>query len=254
MQFVPAIIGGIYWKGAARAGAAAGLDRRLPAVDLYAAAAVLRALGLDRRRPSSSMVPFGPCGTQAVCAVRAGRAGPDGARRDWTMLVNVGLFVGVSLLTSQWDHRAQPGGAVRRHLQAPRRIQGGSGAAARPIGDLRQLLVRFIGEVARECGACASRARARAAPSTTRVTPSSARSSPMRSGSLPARSARRPPASWWRRCCARRCTTSTRWCKLLDEASQLVVYSRQLEQKSRELEAATTELHAPTSACRSSTG
>ena len=157
------------------------------------------------------------------------------------MLVNVGLFVGVSLLTSQSIiERSQAVQFVDIFKRAADHGRVWRGRAT--VGDLRQLLVRFIG--AARAHAAFTRLAARADGSCmTRVRPIP-RSSPTRSGSLPARSARPPPASWSRRCCARRCADIDEVVQILDEASQLVVYSRELEQKSRALEAATADLRA----------
>ena len=45
-QFAPAVIGGIYWKGATRAGRARRPRRRLRRLALHAAAAIVRQVGL----------------------------------------------------------------------------------------------------------------------------------------------------------------------------------------------------------------
>ena len=62
MQFVPAIVGGIYWKGATKAGARRGAYRRIPGVDLHAAPAIFRALGLDHPKLRRAMARWAsPC-------------------------------------------------------------------------------------------------------------------------------------------------------------------------------------------------
>ena len=52
-QFAPAIVGGLFWRGATKAGAFAGISAGFLRLALYAAAAVLRALGRARRSTSS---------------------------------------------------------------------------------------------------------------------------------------------------------------------------------------------------------
>ena len=51
-QFAPATLGGIYWKGATRAGALAGLCAGFARLALHAAAAVVRQVGMAARRAS----------------------------------------------------------------------------------------------------------------------------------------------------------------------------------------------------------
>ena len=52
-QFAPAILGGIYWRGATRAGAFAGLSAGFAVWALHAAAALVRQVGLAAGRASS---------------------------------------------------------------------------------------------------------------------------------------------------------------------------------------------------------
>ena len=138
-------------------------DRRLPAVDLYAAAAVLRALGLDRRELSSSIGPFGLAALKPYALFGLAGLDPIAHATIWTMLVNVGLFVGVSLLTSQSIiERSQ---AVQ-FVDIFKRVGGSRAGLAQPRDDRRPAATArpLHRGGARECGSCASRARARAAP------------------------------------------------------------------------------------------
>ena len=155
--------------------------------------------------------------------------------------MNVGLFVGVSLMTSQsMIERSQAVQFVDIFKQTAEGGRLWRGRAT--IGDLRQLLERFIGE-----------ARANAAfsrferDSQRRLQDHGAADLEIVSyaerqlaGVLGAASARIMVASVLRE----EMRDIDEVLHILDEASQLVVYSRQLEQKSRELEAATTELRA----------
>ena len=211
MQFVPAIIGGIYWKGATKPGALAGLTGGF-LVWIYT---LLLPSFARSGWIAQSFVEDGPLGLRR-CSSRMRCSGLEGLdpiahATIWTMLVNVGLFVGISLVTSQSIiERSQAVQFVDifKRLAEHGRVWRGRAT----IGDLRQLLVALHRRGARERGFRALRARARAAPRR----PGSGRlrrSSPSRSVSLPAPSARPRPASWSRRCCGRRCTTSTRSCR-----------------------------------------
>ena len=165
--------------------------RRIPGMDLHAAAAVLRALGLDRpefRRERAA----GDRAAQAVRAVRARWAGPDRACHD---LDDAGecralcrRFAGDVAVR----HRAQPGGAIRRHLQA-----GGRGGRVwrgrATIGDLRQLLVRFMGETRANAAFARFERENQATQDRARPTRISSR---YRSASSPAPSAPPRRASW----------------------------------------------------------
>ena len=142
MQFVPAIVGGIYWKGATKAGALAGLTGgfRVWIYTLLLLSSPAR-IGFPKLRRERSA---GNCPAQAVRAVRTRGARPDLACHDWTML-NVGLLVAVSLMTSSVIERSQAAQFVDIFKRTAETARVWRGRAT--IGDLRQLLVRFIGEV-----------------------------------------------------------------------------------------------------------
>ena len=159
----------------------------------------------------------------------------------WTMLVNVGLLVGVSLLTSQSVlERSQ----AIQFVEIFKRTAGGQrtwrGRAT--VADLRQLLARFIGE-ARADAAFArferegGRRFEHLSAADSHVVAYTER---QLAGAIGAPSARIMVASVLRE--EMHDIDEVR--QILDEASQLVVYSRRLEEKSRELEAATAELRS----------
>ena len=240
MQFVPAIIGGIYWKGATRAGAAAGLTGGFL---LWIYTLLLPSFARSGWI-AEAFIEHGPFGLAALKPYALfGLAGLDPIAHAtiWTMLVNVGLFVGVSLLTSQSIiERSQ---AVQFVDIFKRSTDHGRVWRSRAtIGDLRQLLVRFIGE-ARANAALARLEREHGrrlydqGPADSEVVSYAER---QLAGAIGAASARIMVASVLRE----EMHDIDEVVQILDEASQLVVYSRQLEQKSRELEAATTDLRA----------
>src|SRR5215204_3649938 len=240
MQFVPAIIGGMYWKGATRAGAVAGLSGGF----LMWIYTLLLPSFARSGWISQAFVEDGPLGVALLKPYALlGLEGLDPISHAtiWTMLVNVGLFVGVSLMTSQsMIERSQAVHFVDIFKQTAEGGRLWRGRAT--IGDLRQLLVRFIGE---------SRANAAFArferENDRRLHDHGAADSDVVSyaerqlaGAIGAASARIMMASVLRE----EMRDIDEVVQILDEASQLVVYSQQLEQKSRELESATAELRA----------
>ena len=238
MQFVPAIVGGIYWKGATKAGALAGLTGGF-LVWIYT---LLLPSFARSGWIAQSFVENGPMGIALLKPYALfGLEGLDPISHAtiWTMLVNVGLLVGVSLMTSQSViERSQAVQFVeifKRTAEAARVWRGRA-----TIGDLRQLLVRFIGE-ARANAAFArferesQRGLHDRGPADSDIVSYSER---QLAGAIGAASARIMVASVLRE----EMHDIDQVMQILDEASQLVVYSRQLEQKSRELETATTEL------------
>jgi Na+/proline symporter/signal transduction histidine kinase len=240
MQFVPAILGGIYWKGATRAGAVAGLTGGFLA---WAYTLLLPSFARSGWI-TESFVSHGPLGIALLKPYALfGLEGLDPIAHAtiWTMLVNVGLLVGISLLTSQTlierSQAVQFVDIFTRSAEAGRVWRGRA-----TVGDLRELLVRFIGQ------ARANAAFARFEQENRRRLhdPSAADSEIVSyserqlAGAIGAASARIMVASVLRE----EMHDIDEVVQILDEASQLVIYSRQLEEKSRELEGATAELRA----------
>jgi Na+/proline symporter/signal transduction histidine kinase len=240
MQFVPAIVGGMYWKGATRAGAVAGLSGGF-LVWIYT---LLLPSFARSGWIGQAFVEDGPLGIALLKPYALfGLEGLDPIAHAtiWTMLANVGLFVGVSLITSQsMIERSQAVQFVdifKRSAEAGRIWRGRA-----TIGDLRQLLVRFMGE-ARANAAFArferenDRRLSDHGPADSDIVSYCER---QLAGAIGAASARIMVASVLRE----EMHDIDEVAQILDEASQLVVYSQQLEQKSRELEVATADLRA----------
>ena len=144
MQFVPPMIGGIYWKGATTIGALAGLTGGF-LVWIYT---LLLPSFARSGWIAESFVEGGPFGLALLKPYAMfGLDGLDPISHAtiWTMLVNIGLFIGVSLVSSQtMVERSQ---AVQ-FVDIFKSTEGGTriwrGRATN--GDLRQLLGRFIGQ------------------------------------------------------------------------------------------------------------
>src|SRR5436190_3708485 len=162
----------------------------------------------------------------------------------WSMLANIGAYVGVSL-------SASPG--VNEHRQASLFVdvfrEGGEGGGARfwrgtaSAPELYSLLARFLG------AAAADEAFRQYAATRGRRWPDDPPEADAElvhfvevqlAGAIGAASARVMVAS----VAKEEALTIEELREVLDEASQVVVYSHRLEQKSRELEAATAELRA----------
>src|SRR5262245_12438112 len=238
-QFAPAIIGGLYWKGGTRAGALCGLAAGF-AVWIY-----------------TLLLPsFAKSGWLPITFLSTGLAGLDLLKPQqlfglsgfddithclfWSMLVNIGCYIGVSLVKGP---SAAEHGQATVFVDALRHAPGAGsrfwrGSAS--VNDLLALLGRFLGpERAQE--AFAAYARARGAKSPDALTADAGlvhHTESLLAGAIGSASARVMVAS----VVDEEPLNLDEVMHIIDEASQVLAYSRQLEQKSRELESATNEL------------
>jgi Na+/proline symporter/nitrogen-specific signal transduction histidine kinase len=241
-QFAPAILGGLFWRNASRSGAVAGL---LGGFAVWAYTLLLPSFARSGWLPASFLTE-GPLGLGLLRPQQLfGLAGLDDISHGvlWSMLANVGLFVGVSL-------SAQPSFAVSEQatlfVDVFRRTQGAErtrllrGSAS--VQELLPLVGRFLGpERAREAFAAYARRRGVASPE---ALPADAGlvqfAETQLAGAIGGASARVVVAS----VVQEEPPGLDEVMDILDEASQVRAYSHELEQKSRELEAATTGLRA----------
>jgi Na+/proline symporter/nitrogen-specific signal transduction histidine kinase len=239
-QFAPAIIGGILWTGATKAGALAGLSGGF-LVWIYT---LLLPSFARSGWIGEGFVNDGPFGFALLRPYALfGLSGLDSIAHAlfWTMVVNVGLYVAVSLVTSQTIiERSQANQFVDIFGRAAAGTRIWRGRAT--IGDLRRLLARFIGEpLAQAAFHRFTRERDRrlddASPADADIVSYVER---QLAGAIGASSARIMVASVLRE----EMHDIDEVMQILDEASELIVYSRRLEEKSQELEAATNELRA----------
>jgi signal transduction histidine kinase len=240
-QFAPAIFGGIFWKGATRRGAFAGLLAGF-AVWLYTL--LLPALARSGWL-SISFLEHGPFGIELLRPLALlGLAGLDQITHAmiWSMIANVGLYVTVSLLGAQTASERRQASVfvdVFRHEAGGARFWRGTASA----GELYSVLSRFIGVAAADAAlADYARARGFSWPNYGLVADAEFVHyvETQLAGAIGSSSARIMIAS----AVKEEALTLEEVSTILDEASQVVVYSHRLEQKSRELEAATTELRA----------
>src|SRR5437773_74414 len=242
-QFAPAILGGMFWKGGARAGALCGLSAGF-AVWLYTL--LLPALARSEWLPTG-LLEQGPFGIELLKPLQLfGLGGLDHISHAmiWSMIANVGAYVVVSLCVSP---------SADEHRQASLFVdvfrQTGEGGGARfwrgtaSVPDLYSLLARFLGTASAD-GAFRDYARSMGLNWPDERLLADAELvhyvEVQLAGAIGAASARVMVASGAKE----EALTVDEVRDILDEASQVVVYSHKLEQKSRELESATTELRA----------
>ncbi len=239
-QFAPAILLGLYWKGASRRGALVGLSLGF-AVWAY----TLLVPGLARSGwIAPGIVEAGPLGL-ALLRPQAllGLEGLDPITHSvfWSMLLNVGALVAVSLFV-----RPSPLEQIqaRTFVDVFRReaVEGPAWLGTATVGELERLLGRFLGaararaELARFLGD-----RPQALDASAVATPALVGFAERTlAGSIGAASARVMLSS----VVQGDVVSIDEVMEILDETSQVRQYSRQLEEKSRELEAATAELRA----------
>jgi Na+/proline symporter/nitrogen-specific signal transduction histidine kinase len=144
-QFAPSLLGGLWWKGATRNGALAGL---VAGIALWAYTLLLPELAKSGWVPAA-IVRDGPFGIallrpQELFGLTG--AGAVGNGVFWSLLVNVVLFVGVSLAGRQTP--AETGHAAL-FVDIDRRTPGPGTRFYRgsvPVARLRDLLARFVGD------------------------------------------------------------------------------------------------------------
>jgi Na+/proline symporter/nitrogen-specific signal transduction histidine kinase len=241
-QFAPAIIGGMYWRGGTRTGALVGLTMGF-ATWMYTL--LLPSFALSGWLPDS-FVTKGPWEIALLTPYALfGLVGFDPLTHSlfWSMAVNVGGYVAVSLLTRQNPtERIQ----ATRFVEVFHQTTGSHRRSVWPgqasYRDLHALVARFIGK-RRADRAFASHAASRGlnlAKISTADGPLLHFAERLLAGAIGAASARVMVASVVKG----ENLGIEEVMAILDEASQVIGYSRQLEQKSAELEAASTKLRA----------
>jgi len=241
-QFGPAIIGGIFWKGGTRTGAAWGLSAGF-LVWLY-----------------TLLLPsFAKSGWLPITFLSQGMFGIDLLKPQqlfglhglddithclfWSMLANIGCYAGISLLqrSSAAEHsQATLFVDVLKQSSAAAGSRFWRGSAS--VDDLLALLSRFLGpERARDAFTVYAGSRG---GKTLQALAADADlvhyAESLLAGTIGSASARAMIASVVREEPLGIDEVMT----IIDEASQVLAYSRQLEQKSHELESATNELRS----------
>lgn len=237
-QFAPAVLGGIYWRGATRAGALAGL---CGGVTIWAYTLLLPAFARSGWLPDEFLTS-GPFGIALLKPLELfGLAGLDQITHAmiWSMLVNVGLYVGISLVSrpSALEHRQAIlfVDVFRRQRGAYLYWRGTASAAG-----LQDLVGRFLGpERAQEEFERFAREHHKGPIAELRGEPEIAHfAERLLAGAVGASSARVLVATLVEEAPL----ALEDVMHILDETSQAIAYSHQLEKQSMELEAATREL------------
>jgi len=240
-QFAPAVLGGIFWKGGTRRGALCGL---LAGFAVWFHTLMLPALARSGWLPLE-IVEAGPFGIELLKPLALfGLTGLDQITHAmiWSMVANVGLYVGVSLFGTQSPvehHQANVFVDVFR-LEA-----GGAGfwRGTASVHDLHGLLARFVGVTAADeafAGFLAGRGKHWPEEAPVADAEFVHFVETQLAGAIGAASARIMVASTVKE----ETLTLDDVRTILDEATQIVAYSHKLEQKSQELEAASAELRA----------
>jgi len=241
-QFAPAVLLGLYWKGASRIGAIAGLSGGF-LVWLY----TLLIPGFAR----SGWLPVqfleeGPFGLASLHPYRLfGLEGFDPISHSlfWSLLVNTALLVGLSLYrTLSLVERIQAERFVDVYGDGAARLDTPIWHGAATVEELQMLVGRFLGEdrVRIEFDAW-SVARGRTLGPHDRADQSVVGfAEQLLAGAIGAASARVMIGAL----AGGDVPSLEDVMDILDETSQVRSYSRRLEQKSRELETATAELRA----------
>ncbi len=149
-QFAPAIIGGIFWKEATRAGALCGL---IAGFLIWAYTLVLPSLA-QAGVPLENFVEEGPFGIgllrpNQLFGLGANIAGLNQYAHAvfWTMFFNIGLFFGVSLFTKQDEvEKKQATLFVDVFKHSVEAEKSYFWRATALVVDLRSLLERFLGQ------------------------------------------------------------------------------------------------------------
>jgi Na+/proline symporter/signal transduction histidine kinase len=239
-QFAPALLIGIYWKGASRRGAIAAL---LAGFIVWLYTLLVPSFAVSGWIPASFIEP-GPFGIALLGPYHLfGLDMFDHVTHAvfWSMLLNIGLLVGVSLFDRQ--------NAMER-LQAAQfvdvfrhgRIDTGLWSGTATVVELKDLVARFIGsEHANRAFAEYEARQGLKAKSNTQADAALVRFAERKlAGAIGAASARVMISSVVKG----EEISLEGVMKILDEASQVIEYSHRLEEKSRELVEATAELKA----------
>ncbi|WP_338018465.1 sensor histidine kinase [Halorhodospira halophila] len=239
-QFAPAVLLGLFWKGASRRGALAGL---VAGFLLWVYTLLLPSLA-EAGLLGEQLLRDGPWGVEWLHPYALfGLEGMDPIAHAffWTMLANLGLLLGVSLFDRQGDmERIQATLFVDVFLRSERDARFWEGTAT--VGDLQDLLGRFLGpersaEVIREYGAHRGRPLDEAEQARPELVNHVER---LLAGSIGSASARVMVSSIVKG----EALSYEGVMEILDATSRAIEYSRQLEEKSRALESATEELRA----------
>lgn len=141
-QFAPAILGGLFWRGATGRGALWGLAAGFV---VWAYTLPLPSLAATGLIPESFVTegPFSLAALRPHALLNVEGMDEVSHSMMWSMLVNIGLFVGLSLTMRQSPAERLQASAFVDVMERTDPARAWRGTAT--VGDLRALLVRFLG-------------------------------------------------------------------------------------------------------------
>ncbi len=241
-QFAPAMIGGIFWKGATRKGALTGLSLGFL---VWGYTLLLPSFARSGWIAESFLDP-GPLGIALLHPYAL--FGLDGLDRlshalFWSMLANIGGYLAVSMLSRQSAlERIQAALFVDVYKHSGERSGSGLWQGTASYGDLYQLVTRFVGR--ERCDRAFADYARRRNINLRKLSEADAElvqfTERLLAGTIGAASARVMVAS----IAKGEISSLEEVMEILDEASHVIEHSHQLEQKSRELERTSSELRA----------
>lgn len=236
-QFAPALIGGLYWRGATRRGAIGGVSA---GTLVWAYTLLLPSFARSGWLPAS-FIADGPWGLAALRPYALlGLEGWDPLAHAlfWSALANIGSYVALSLFD-------RPGAAERAQAAAFVDVFESAGSAGIPaapedwrsaasVADLTRVVARFLGLQRAEQAFAGAAPEEPAGPERLRL------AERLLAGAIGGASARVALAS----SVSAGAVEATELLRMLDETSDVIAHSRQLELKTAELERATDALRA----------
>ncbi len=240
-QFAPAILGGMFWKGATRSGAICGL---LAGFVVWTYTLLLPSFAKSGWLPIS-FVEQGLFGLTLLKPLELfGLNGLDDITHClfWSMFCNIGAYIAVSLLTTPGPAEQMQAALFVDAHRGPRPQRAESLRGDASVSELMTLVGRFLGQ-RRAHDAFAGYARTRGVKSARELQPDADLihfAETLLAGAIGPGSASVVVAS----VVQEEPLGIDKVMNILDETSQALAHSRELEQKSRELEIATAELRS----------
>jgi Na+/proline symporter/nitrogen-specific signal transduction histidine kinase len=241
-QLAPALLGGLYWKGATRAGALAGL---LGGFAMWAYTSLLPAIAISGWAGAGLLEsgPWGIAWLKPTALFGLAVTDPVAHAMLWSMIVNIGLYAGVSVFSrSSATEQAQAAHFVDAYIESAEPAPAWHGASN--VEALQALLARFLGSArAEELFAAYASSRGVADARALAGDADLVRYAEVQlAGTIGAASARTMVATVAQE--APHPLALAEVMTIIDEASEVIAYSHRLEDKQRELEAATASLTA----------
>ncbi len=241
-QFAPALIGGIFWSGATRRGALAGL---VAGIAVWAYTLFLPSLARSGWLPETFLTegPWGLALLRPYALFGLDSLEPLTHSLFWSAVANIGLYVAVSVFDRpSLSERVQATAFVEVFQQSNLPVSAGGWRGKTTVGDLQRLVARFVGRDRADQAfrQYAGRHQMTLDPDNQAGVDLVRFAERLLAGAIGSASARVALAS-----AVKDGEFSIReLMRMLDETTHVIEYSRQLEQKSAELERATAALRS----------